>query len=293
MIKFTINSKDILDLCKDEYESAKKALYTGVNQLAKAAETHLIELVKAELNPHHADIFMGGGNRKENIDLDSPSPGVHILTIKDNAVLIDDGKEIDMKTDSWLWKSSNTKTGKNGRYLVIPFKQGGRASSSESETSKFKAQLTGRIKEELELQNKTRKAAGLPKISMGGIERDSKGQIKEGHLHTFDIFGNKKKSSWSDMPLTRLNVYQKIHRDEQGNPITDKKGKVKATRSWLTFRTASESAQVNPETGTAPKDKFFYPAPKTKDFLARTGEWVEQEFYNKILPAIFEKWGDK
>jgi hypothetical protein len=42
---------------------------------------------------------MGGGNRKENIDLDSPS-GVHILTIKDYAAEIDDGKEIDMKTDS-------------------------------------------------------------------------------------------------------------------------------------------------------------------------------------------------
>ena len=188
MIKFTINSKDILDLCKDEYESAKKALYTGVDRLAQAAESHLVELVKTELNPHHADIFMGGGNRKENIELDSPSPGVHILTIKDNAVLIDDGKEIDMKTDKWLFSSSKTKTGKNGRYLVIPFKQGGRASSSESETAKFKAQLTGRIKEELELQNKIRKEAGLSKISLGGIERDEKGQIKEGHLHTFRCF---------------------------------------------------------------------------------------------------------
>ena len=89
------------------------------------------------------------------------------LTIKDNAVLIDDGKEIDMKTDKWLFSSEKTRTGKNGRYLVIPFKQGGRAGSSESETSKFKAQLTGRIKEELELQNKTRKAAGLPKICFG------------------------------------------------------------------------------------------------------------------------------
>lgn len=293
MIKININSKEILDLCKDEYESAKKALYTGVDRLAKATESHLIELVKSELNPHHADIFMGGGNKKENIELDSPSPGVHVLTIKDNAVLIDDGKEIDMKTDKWLFSSDKTRTGKNGRYLVIPFKQGGKGGSSESETSKFKAQLTGRIKEELDLQNKTRKAAGLKKISLSGIERDEKGQIKEGHLHTFDIFGNKKKSTWSDMPLTRLNVYQKIHRDEHGTPITDKAGKVKATRSWMTFRTASESTKVNPDTGTSPKDKFFYPAPKTKDFLARTGEWAEEEFYNKILPAIFEKWGDK
>ena len=127
MIKSPSTPKTFLILCKDEYESAKKALYKGVDNLAKAAETHLIELVKEELNPHHADIFMGGGNRKENIDLSSPSPGVHILTIKDNAVLIDDGKEIDMKTDKWLFSSNKTKTGKNGRYLVIPFKQGGKA----------------------------------------------------------------------------------------------------------------------------------------------------------------------
>jgi len=292
MIKFTINTKDILDACKDEYENTKKALYVGVNRLAKAAESHLIELVKEELNPHHADIFMGGGNKKENIDLDSPSPGVHILTIKDSAVLIDDGEKIDMKTDDWLFSSEKTQVGKNGRYLVIPFKQGGRAGSSKSDTSRFKAQLTNRIKEELELQNKVRKAAGLPKITLSGIERDSKGQVKEGHLHTFDVFGSKKKTSWSDMPLTRLNVYQKIQRDAQGNPVLDKKGKVKAVRSWLTFRTASESTKVNPDTGVAPKDKFFYPAPKTKDFLQRTADWAEEEFYNNILPAIFAKWGN-
>ena len=95
-------------------ESAKKALYNGVDNLAKAAETHLIELAQSELNPHHDNMFMGA-KKKENIDLDSPAPGIHILTIKDYAVEIDDGKEIDMKTDKWLFSSDKTKMGKNGK----------------------------------------------------------------------------------------------------------------------------------------------------------------------------------
>jgi hypothetical protein len=95
MIKFTINSKDVLNLCQDELDNAKKALSSGVAKLAVAAESHLIELVKSELNPNHAEIFMGG-KEKKNITLDSPSANVHVLTIKDNAVLIDDGMKIDM-----------------------------------------------------------------------------------------------------------------------------------------------------------------------------------------------------
>ncbi len=309
MIKFTINSKDILDLCKDEYESAKKALYTGVDRLAQAAETHLVQLAHSELNPHHYNIFTGPKKNKgfENIDLSSPGPGIYILTIKDYAAEIDDGKEIDMKTDKWLFKSGGkVKMGKNGRYLVIPFKQGGKEGEGISESSKFQNQLTSRVHEELRLENMRRKVNGQPKIHFGGLERykqnsldqngklHKKGEIIEGKLHDLKIFGGRERPHWSEGPLTGLAVYQKIHRDPRTNePIKTKSGKIKATRSWMTFRTASESSQVNPETGTAPKDKFFYPAPKTKDFLARTGEWAEQEFYNKILPAIFEKWGDK
>jgi hypothetical protein len=289
MIKIHLDIKDVLDACKDSYEEVTKQLTKSFGDLGTAAHAHIRELAKAELNSHQYLMFVGGEDQK-NIDLDTPAPNIHILTIKNNAVLIDDGKEIDMKTDEWLFKSSKTKIGKKGKYLAIPFKYDNKGGKSESESGKFKAQLTGRIKEEIALENKRRKFQGQSPIHFGGIERykkDSmghkKGEIIEGKLHEFNIFGNRKKQHWSEQPLTRVGVYQKIQRDTQGNPITDKAGKVKATRTWMTFRTASQGVP----------DKFWYPAPPTKDFLARTGEWVEQEFYNKILPAIFQKWGDK
>jgi hypothetical protein len=278
MIKITIDPKDILDLCLDEEEKAKKQLIKSVGDLANAAKKHLTGLVEQNTNTHLSQMFAN------NTKLESESVTVHVITISGNAVLIDDGQDIDMKTENWLWSSSKTKQGKNGRYLVIPFKQGGNFTKEEnpSESTKFQSQLKGRIKEELDIQNKVRKAQGLPKITMGGIERDEKGQIKEGKLHTFNIFGSRKKPFWSNGPLQGLSVYQKIQKDEQGNAKLNKKGEVKASRSWMTFRTASEG---KPE-------KFIYPVPKDAKYLERTAEWAEQEFYNKIVPAIVEKWGD-
>jgi hypothetical protein len=310
-IKINLDTKGILDLCKDELENVKKALYRSVNKLARDAEDHLVELVKSELNEHHASIFTGkktSDGNFENIELSSPGPGIHILTIKEAATEIDNGNKVDMKTDAWLFGGDKVKSGKNGRYLVIPFKQGGKESKSTSDSAKFQNQLTSRVHEELALENKRRKATGESHIHFGGLERykeDSihpetkkvlhkKGDIMEGKLHDLKIFGGRERPHWSEGPLVGLAVHQKIQRDPvTGEPIKTKAGKVKATRSWMTFRVASESSKVNPETGTAPKDKFFYPAPKTKDFLERTGQWAEEEFDKNILPKIFEKWGDK
>jgi len=288
MINIKLDPSSLLEACKESYNEVKKALTKSVTKLASAAETHLIELTKEELNSHQYKMFVGGDDMK-NIELTSPDPNVHILTIKNKAVLIDNGERMDMKTDDWLFSSSKTKTGKKGKYLVIPFQHAEKNSKSESATNRLKIELTNRIKEELDFQNRKRKAKKQRSISVGGIERyqeDSmghkKGEIIEGKLHEFNIFGSKKKSHWSDMPLTRVGVYQKIKRDDQGNPVTDKNGKVKAIRSWMTFRTASEGSP----------DKFWYPAPKTKDFLARTGDWVEKEFYENIVPNILKEWKD-
>lgn len=279
MFKINIDAKEILDLCKDEREKAEKQLVKSVGDLAVAAKEHMLELAKVGLNSHMFKMF------SDNTKLDSENATIHVITISGNAVLLDDGKEIDMKTEEWLFSSSKTKQGKNGKYLVIPFKHGGKLSKNgeDSDTKKFEASLTGRIKDELDFQNKKRKASGLSKITLSGIERDEKGQIKEGRLHTFNIFGSRKKSHWSTGPLQGLSVYQKIQRDKQGNPLLNKGGEVKASRSWVTFRTASEG---KPE-------KFIYPAPKEHDFMQKTAEWVEKEFYEKIVPEIIANWGNK
>jgi hypothetical protein len=291
MLKININTKDILDACKDSVEDAKKQLSKSVGDLAIATQKHILELADAELSPSLKQIFRGKEN-EHNIRLDTISSNVHVITLSGSAYWIEEGIEpgTDQKTDKWLFKSKSTKTSKDGyRYLVVPFEH----SKAPSTQTGYEKNLTDRIKFELKAQNKIRKSNGLPTIPWAGIETDKHGKPKEGLLHEFNFTGSKAKSSWSHNPLDKLRVYQAVEKDAQGNAKLTKGGKAKVSRSWMTFRTASENPKPNPETGVSPKEKFIHPGFTAKKFMDKSAEWAEQEFYNKILPGIFAKWGDK
>lgn len=291
MIKFTIDSKSILDACKESQEEAKKQLIKSVGDLAKATQGHILELSKAELSPSLQLIFRGKEN-EHNIRMDTLSPGNYVITLSGSAYWIEEGipPNTDMKTDRWLFSSKKTKTSKDGfRYLVIPFEH----SKAPSTQTGYEKNLTDRIKFELKAQNKVRKRQGLPSIPWGGIETDKDGKPKEGLIHEFDFKGGKAKSSWTSDPLSKLRVYQAIEKDAQGRAKLTKSGKAKVSRSFMTFRTASENPNPNPKTGVAPKDKFIHPGFTAKKFMDKSAEWAEQEFYNRILPDIFSKFGDK
>ncbi len=291
MIKFTINPKDVLDACKDEQEKAKKYLTKAVADLAKATQGHIMKLAKAELSPALQLVFRGKEN-EHNIHLETLSPGTHVITLSGSAYWIEEGipPNTDMKTDRWLFKSKKTKTSKDGhRYLVIPFEH----SKGPSQQTGFEKNLTDRIKFELKAQNKIRKRNGLPQIPWAGIETDKNGKPREGFLHEFNFGGTKAKSTWSDKPLDRLRVYQAIEKDEKGKTKLTKGGKAKVSRSFMTFRTASENPTPDPKTGVSPSEKFIHPGFTAKKFMDKSAEWAEQEFYNRVLPEIFAKWGDK
>lgn len=290
MIKFTIDPKAILDACKDSQEEVKKYLSKAVSDLAKATQRHILELADAELSPSLRQIFRGKEN-EHNIRMDTLEPNVHVITLTGSAYWIEEGipPNTDMKTDQWLFKSKSTRTSKDGsRYLVIPFEH----SKAPSLQTGYEKNLTDRIKFELKAQNKLRKVQGLSQIPWAGIENDSNGKPKEGLVHEFDFKGGKARASWTSDPLARLRVYQAIEKDEEGKTKLTKGGKPKVSRSFMTFRTASDSPKVNPETGVAPKDKFIHPGYKAKKFMDKSSEWCEQEFYNKIVPDIFSKWKD-
>jgi hypothetical protein len=291
MIKFTIDPKTVLDACKDSYEEAKKQLSKSVGDLAKDTRRHILKLADRELSPSLKQIFRGKENEK-NIYLTAIDKNTYVITLTGSAYWIEEGipPNTDMKTDQWLFKSKSTKVSKKGhRYLVVPFEH----SKGPSLQTGFEKGLTDRIKFELKAQNKLRKANGLQPIPWAKIETDKHGKPKEGLLHEFNIEGKKAKSSWTSGPLERLRVYQAIEKDAQGRAKLTKSGKAKVSRSWMTFRTASENPKQDPNTGVSPKEKFIHPGFKAKKFMDKSAEWAEQEFYNKILPAIFEKWGDK
>lgn len=290
MLKININSKEILDACKDSYEEAKKQLSKSVGDLAKSTQRHVLELADKELTPSLKQIFRGKENQ-HNIHLDTLAPNVYVITLTGSAYWIEEGisPNTDMKTDKWLFKSKSTKVSKDGnRYLVVPFEH----SKAPSTQTGYEKNLSDRVKFELKAQNKTRKRQGLEPITWSGIEKDKNGRPKEGLLHEFDMEGGKARSSWTSDPLEKLRVYQAIEKDKEGKPKLTKGGKTKVTRSWMTFRTASENPKPNPVTGVAPKEKFIHPGFTAKKFMDRSAEWAEKEFYDKILPEIFNKWGD-
>lgn len=291
MIKFTIDPKSILEACKDEQENAKKQLSKSVGDLAKATQAHILELADQELSPSLKAIFRGKEDKK-NIYLTTLDKNTHVVTLTGSAYWIEEGipPNTDMKTDQWLFKSKSTKVSKSGhRYLIVPFEH----SKAPSSQSGYEKNLTDRIKFELKAQNKIRKNNGLPNIPWAGIETDKAGKPKEGMLHEFNFKGGRAKSSWSSDPLERLRVYQAVEKDSQGKAKLTKSGRAKVSRSFMTFRTASENPKQNPDTGYSPKDKFIHPGFTAKKFMDKSAEWAEQEFYNKILPEIFKKYGDK
>jgi hypothetical protein len=291
VLKFTIDPKEILEACKDEAENAKKALIKSVSDLAKATQGHIMELAKAELSPSLQLVFKGKEN-EQNIHLDTISANIHVISLSGSAYFIEEGipPNTSMLTDKWLFKSKSTKVSKDGyRYLVIPFEH----SKAPSLQTGYEKNLTDRIKFELKTQNKVRKRQGLPPIPWSGIETDKQGKPKEGLVHEFDFKGGKARSSWTNDPLDKLRVYQQVERDKEGRAKLTKGGKPKVSRSFMTFRTASENPKPNPITGVAPKEKFIHPGFTAKKFMDKSADWAEQEFYNKILPSIFEKWGDK
>ena len=282
MLKINIKSEDILAACKDSQEEAKKALSKGVGDLAVAAENHIFELAKGSLSPNLFKIFKGEQNQP-NIRLDTIDPNTHVITLSGSAYWIEEGIEpgSDMKTDKWLFKSKKTKTSKEGyRYLVVPFEH----SKAPSTQTGYEKGLTDRVKFELKAQNKLRQKQGLKNIPWMGIETDKDGKPKEGLLHEFDFKGGKARQHWSSDPLERLRVYQAVDKDSEGKVKLNKAGKASVSRSWMTFRTASE----NPKS----KDKFIHPGYTGNKFMDKTAEWAENEFYNKILPDIFSKWRD-
>jgi len=282
MLKFNIDPKDILAACKDSQEEVKKALTKGVKDLAVAAQGHIVELAKGELSPALFKIFKGD-QKEPTLRIDTIDANTHVITLSGSAYWIEEGIEpgSDMKTDKWLFKSKKTRTSKEGyRYLFVPFEH----SAPPSTQTGYEKGLTDRVKFELKAKNKQRKQNGLSQIPWMGIERDEHGKPKEGLIHEFDFKGTKAKDSWTSNPLERLRVYQAVERDKEGKAKLTKGGKEKVTRSWMTFRTASE----NPKS----KDKFIHPGYTGNKFMDKTKEWAETEFYGKILPDIFAKWKD-
>ena len=166
-----------------------------------------------------------------------------------------------------LLNSPKAKQGKNGKYLVVPFKHDkGTAQSTLTQTVAASMSQSG--------------------IPFSDIEKGSDGQPKTGLLHKFDIAGPNKTSNSpgqghgkigdpmagiTGIPFLKgVSVYQKQSKD--------KSGKVKTERFISTFRTVTENSKGWDNSGI-----------EAMNLLDETMEWVMNEWDRSWGPEVMGK----
>lgn len=288
-ITVTLDVSGVDDLVRElgafQEEVAKK-----VGDLAAQTHLHIKEQVQQKLT-----------SRRQMYDdaLDSVvevSPGVHVITLKKEAVWIEEGMEAHSMVDDLL--KNNAKTAKDGsKYKVIPFEHDKGGASQTSQTN----MLNMALRTELKKRN----------IPYKGIERGPGGSPKTGLLHKFNMMdsplrpaGTAGKPGWGKgaegavmqgpnslggsgggTPLLKgVRIYQTavFKKDAAGNevPDLDKKGQQKAKRSIMTFRVVSSKHK-----GT----KWEHPGIEGTHFFEEAETWAKQQWDTHIVPDILRK----
>lgn len=234
-------------------ERAEEAAQVAAKSLAAAAHAKVVEEAHAKLH-HRLPAFLSALRQEEE-------EGAYLVILDKSAAWIEDGMQPhDMLAD--LLRSPKAKTSKSGtRYISIPFEH---ASTAPPGRPVAASNLADAIRHEL-------KQRGL---SATKIERDSQGRPLLGKLHTLTgVMGSR---GWSASgrrhaaPLLEgLGIYQ--------HPTKSKAG---ATRSLVTYRTASSSQE-----GTG---AWQHPGLEPAHVMEAAAEWAEREWSERIFPEMLE-----
>ncbi len=247
---------DVERLAK-QFESLKKDvqqdLTKGVENLASMTHAKTLEIAGEELTSLQKMY-------KDNVEFSNPAPNFWVVTLKEPAMWIEEGRKAGFMEELLNGKSS--RTGKNGKYAIIPFHH----NKNPSEQSPKAYDLAKEIQYELKKKG----------VNWKKIEVNEDGSPRLGKLHTFQ-FDNARaiaqKASHKN-PLTKgVSVYQTKQKD----------GSVR--RDVMTFRVISEKSRN--------EGAWVHPGRKGNKIMDKAFEWAMQTWERDILPAIFEKYSSK
>lgn len=249
MLKIDIDVSAIAAAFKEAKKEIEKDLLEGVDALA-AMTTAKIDEMAAEKLHTSLSIFQKGFKTQEI------APHVHLLTIDESALWIEDGIASGKDMKDALLKDApvNPRTGNKSR--AIPFAM----NKSPSQMDPYAQSLVNQIKAHLKAK----------KIPYKKIETGANGNPRLGKLHSFSLPSEPPTSRASTPALARVNIYQK-----QGA-----NGKI--NRSIMTFRTVSS--------GPASAGKFIHPGYDAQHFFEKSLEWATKEWETNILPQILAKY---
>lgn len=244
-LKFDINTDKIVEEFSKDSEKLKKAIEDAAGNLAAATHAKAVELASNKLSEGMYKKFT------DNLSYSKIEDGVWVVTLKADAVWLDDGIPPYSMYDTHL-KSPKAKTSEKGyKYLTIPFNH----SKSPSSQSAREKQLASQIKDEF-------KARGIP---WKKIETNPDGSPRLGLLHKFNIASDKPSSKAKDPALKGVSVYQR----EIGG---------KTQRDVMTFRVISEKTKGD--------GRWQHPGKEGSHIFDDVYNWLVSTWDNEILPSL-------
>ena len=258
-LKFTIDVEGISNSLEGLKKDIQKDIVDSADKLAKMTHAKVLELADEKLKSL-------AGQYKDNVVYDDTTPFIWIVTLKDPAEWIEEGRKSGFMEELLHGKSSHQ--GKNGRYAVIPFKH----NVLPSRQSPKAADLARIIKTEAERRG----------ISWGNIEKmpenaKEKNGFTTAKLHSFS-FDNPRAEAQLERhkhPLTHgVSIYQTKN---------NKTGEIR--KDVMTFRVISEKDK---NTGA-----WRHPGRPGAKLLEKAFEFAKQVWDKDILPSIFGKYGKK
>ena len=239
---------EVMQAHKNLASEIQARLEVAAKNLAAQTHAHIKEQAAAKLHVRLPEFLKG-------LDFEQVDDNTWAITIKAEARWIEDGQEPRSLLDSLL-ASPKAKQGKNGKYIVVPFKH----DKGPSKQTPHQRAITADLKSQLR---------GL-KIPYKRVEKNTDGSPKLGLLHSLN-FKPKSKSQFpmvgsaSGTPfLQGVRIYQ------------SKNAKGKTERSIFTFRTASENG----------KAKWMHPGNPPMHFMEEAYQWCTRLWETEIAPQV-------
>lgn len=246
-LRFDIDVDGLVSEFGDIKENLKKDLTKGASDLASMTHAKTLELARNNLNSLQK-LYT------DNVEFSNPEENLWIVTLKEPAMWIEEGRKSGSMIDDLLQRGY--KTSKDGnKYKAIPFEH----SKPPSQQSNSANELTKHIRGELKKRS----------INYKKIEYGKNGGPRTGLLHRFDV-DNPRMSEKQVENLKGVAVYQTKQKD----------GSVR--RDVMTFRIVSEKQKAD--------GKWMHPGRSPEKFMDKAFAWALRTWENEMLPAILEKY---
>lgn len=249
-LKLEINIEEIASEFNDLKDQVQKALLQGVESLSAMTHAKALELAKDDLSSLSKKYM-------DNVEYQKLEEGLWVVTLKEPAMWIEEGRKSGFMEELLNGKSSKTNS-KGERYAVIPFQH----NKNPTEQSVNAKQLANQIKEVLRNRN----------INWKKIEKGADGTPRVGLLHKISVDNPRLKEAHKTSATQGIAVYQRKGKD--GN----------VRRDVMTFRVITEKHKN--------EGLWIHPGREGDKILDKAFDWAVQTWEHEILPSILQSVGE-